>query len=152
MNMAKLRVLTETGPPPIDWLLPLPGCDASFAAFSAISVCALLMSSILQCAIGGASGASGGSLGLLNPNGVTSGWFVCAPACGMSDKSSKCPLNTGGEPGFVVRPATNPSRAAVITTNGNNRFIGQSPLRNGSGSDWPWSKFDRKFEIISSDP
>src|SRR5216683_8029401 len=102
MNMAKLRVLTETGPPPNDWLLPLPGCDASFAAFSAISVCAFLMSSILQCEIGGASGASCGSLGLLNPNGITSGLLVCAPACWMNDKSSKCPLNTGREPEFVA--------------------------------------------------
>src|ERR1700688_3697934 len=86
------------------------------------------MSSILQCEIGGASGASCGSLGLLNPTGMISGFLVCAPACWIKDQSSKCPLNTGGEPEFVVRPATNPSRAAVITTNGNNRFIGQPPL------------------------
>ena len=50
-------------------------------AFSAIlGVCVLDVVDI-QCVIGGASGASGGLLGLLNPNGMTSGLLLCARAC-----------------------------------------------------------------------
>src|SRR2546430_15814401 len=87
--MLKLRVWTCTGPPPNDWELPLPASLTILAALSAISVCALRMSSMFQYVTGGASGARGGSLGELKPKGMTSFLLSWALVLGIIERSEE---------------------------------------------------------------
>src|SRR6266481_1804716 len=99
------------------------------------------MSSILQCLIGGASGASGGSPGLLNPKGMTSDLLLCARACCTTDKSSKCPVTTGCEAGLVAWPTMYPISAALIATRANILFMRQTSDDGSLETSGPLSVF-----------
>src|SRR5882762_2376768 len=93
--MLKVYVWPCNGPAPNGWELPLSASLTTVVALSAISVCALRMSSMFQYVTGGASGARGGSLGELKPKGITSFLLSWALALGIIERSSKWPLRMG---------------------------------------------------------